>query len=654
MRILDACDELADYRDLGEIIGNDTGLSARVLALANSSYFGRGQPVKSLQQALMRLGMENLRTLVITASLRQFLLKLGGDQWQQLQDFWRHSLATALVAKALAHLTGYGNPDEAFLIGMLHNVGELLALHDQHQNHQPGALQATDTAAAGAAMAQDWGLSPLAIDAIRYQHLPPEDIRDTPHLVKIISLSTRLAMADKRGIDAAQTLFGLTAALTREICARITDEVESLAEGLGINLDDDGAGAQDARNAILERLIQRGMVDQVVHRWQRAEGEQSLCEGVASATELLSDGTAMVLLAEEHWLWAGAVSGWPDLDLRLPREPARSLVARCAETLSSQLVGNAENRQVDLVVDQQLLDLLAAQAAYATPIALSGTLYGVIVAGFTTTPAKRHCQLIDLLALRAAPAFQKLRSAPEANAFEGQAEFAEARLRMRQLVHEVSNPLTVIRNYLISLQERLSEDNAAKSDLDIVREELDRIATLLVQSRDLHEAPTSDDRVDLSREVQVLMELLESAFFNTHQIDCDVRLPSGPVPVAINCGALRQIILNLVRNAVEAMPDGGSLVVSVHSGVWQRGSLWAELTIEDNGPGLPDSVRNQLFAPVASTKGQGHSGLGLSIVKRLIDDTDSVISCYTDSTGTGFRILIPAAVSHEKATRRTD
>lgn len=644
MRMLDACDDNADYQDLGDIIGNDTALTARVLALANSSFFRRGQPVKSLHQALLRLGVENLRTLVITASLRQFLLKLGGDQWQQLRDFWRHSLTTALVARALAHLTRYGNPDEAFLIGMLHNVGELVLLRDSSQGDAATAQTETNpvnTAATGAAMAQDWGLSPLAIDAIRYQHLPPEDIRDTPHLVKLISLSTRLAMADKRGVDAAQTLFGLTAALTREICARINDEVEVLAEGLGIKLDGD-SGAESVRQALLERLVQHGMVDQVARRLQRAEGETALCEALAGATELLSDGTALILLAEEHWLVAGAISGWSELDLRLPREPARSLVARCLETLSPQMVGRYGERHVDLVVDQQLLDLLASHSAYATPVMLDGTAYAVIVAGFETNPGPERCKLLDLLAARAASAFHKLKTPLPGLALEGQPEAMEARLHLRQLLHEVSNPLTVIRNYLGSLHDRLSEDSAARSDIDVVREELDRIATLLVQSRDLQEAPTPDEKVDLAREVRVLMELLDGAFFTTHQIDCDVQVPDRPVQVKVRRGELRQILLNLARNAVEAMTDGGNLTVSVRPNVWQSGALWAELTIEDDGPGLPEAVQTQLFLPVTSTKGQGHSGLGLSIVKRLIDDMDSVISCYTDVTGTGFRILFPA------------
>lgn len=646
LRMVEACDVNADFQDLSELVGTDTALSGSVLALANSAYFRRGEPVRSLPQAMFKLGIENLKTLVITVSLRQLLLKLGSDQWEQLRDFWRHSLTTALLARALAQLTDYGNPEEAFLIGMLHNVGQLLALREQNQAEKPADLaseaNAISTAVIGATMASEWGLTPIAADAIRYQHRPPGDILDTPHLVKLISVAARLAQQDKPGVDAAEILFGLTAALTREIRTRIDEEVAILAQGLGIPLNH-GSGAEAARELTLERLIQRGIVNQVAYRLRPDQGKDALCQALLSATELLSDGTALILLAEEDWLVAGAVSGWPELDLRLPRQSDRSLVTRCAATLTPQLIHEVKDPHADLIVDQELINLLNCRAAYAVPITASGTLHGIIVAGFGATPNPAHCRLLDLLATRAGPAFQRLGNPLPDSLLEGKTEAAEATLQIRELIHEVSNPLTVIRNCIDSLQSRLRDDHTATSDLEALQEELDRITVLLTQSRDLQEAPTTEDNTDLVREVQVMMELLETAFFNTRRIDAEVQVPAGPVRVAMNRGALRQIILNLARNAVEAMPEGGSLTVVVRDNVLLNGKLWVELTLEDSGPGLPPSIYEQLFKPVISSKGKGHSGLGLSIVKHLVDDTDSLISCYTSSTGTEYRILTPAS-----------
>ena len=76
---------------------------------------------------------------------------------------------------------------------------------------------------------------------------------------------------------------------------------------------------------------------------------------------------------------------------------------------------------------------------------------------------------------------------------------------------------------------------------------------------------------------------------------------------------------------------------------------WVELEISDTGTGIPEAVRDKLFAPVKTTKGDGHSGLGLSIVKQLVDDMDGIIACRTGSDGTTFRILLPAT-PHKKKT----
>jgi nitrogen-specific signal transduction histidine kinase len=72
------------------------------------------------------------------------------------------------------------------------------------------------------------------------------------------------------------------------------------------------------------------------------------------------------------------------------------------------------------------------------------------------------------------------------------------------------------------------------------------------------------------------------------------------------------------------------------------------MLIEDNGPGLPTDIQSGLFKPVQSSKGVAHSGLGLSIVKQLTDDMEGIIGYRTGSSGTSFRVLLPAAPDYSK------
>src|SRR5690554_1587908 len=189
LRALDACHSGQSYREISRIVAADTALVARLLALTSSALYHRAPPSHSVEQALLRLGTRKFETLMLTSALRQLLFDLGGDEWQQLRDFWRHSLTTALTARALATLTRYPEPDEAFMLGMLHNIGELIAIKTpaveakQHYfNHQSDIAADLVTA---------WGLGPMASDAMRYQQALPSEIQDAGHLVKLISLATR-------------------------------------------------------------------------------------------------------------------------------------------------------------------------------------------------------------------------------------------------------------------------------------------------------------------------------------------------------------------------------------------------------------------------------------------------------------------------------
>jgi len=127
----------------------------------------------------------------------------------------------------------------------------------------------------------------------------------------------------------------------------------------------------------------------------------------------------------------------------------------------------------------------------------------------------------------------------------------------------------------------------------------------------------------------------------------DLRLPSLPEVVLRTMDSCRQAKsyrqISTVISAV-AGPKTISGAIQKEAPVWQNRRPWVELTIGDDGPGLPPNVQQQLFQPVASSKGSGHSGPGLSIVKQLIDDMEGIISCRTGTTGTRFQILLPAIV----------
>lgn len=218
--------------------------------------------------------------------------------------------------------------------------------------------------------------------------------------------------------------------------------------------------------------------------------------------------------------------------------------------------------------------------------------------------------------------------------------------QIRRQVHEINNPLTVVRQYLSRLRTQLSEPDSDR-DMDIIEEELARASELLAElagrsddDTPLHQGP---DTAVLNHEVRALTDLLADGLFRERHTRFSLDLCEENTAVSAPAAQIRQVVLNLLRNAAESRSDGNvSILVRSASGVWQQNRQWVELTIEDDGPGLPESVRQHLFEPVTSGKGGTHSGLGLSIVKQLMDDMDAIISCQSSPSGTLFRLLFPA------------
>jgi signal transduction histidine kinase len=114
-----------------------------------------------------------------------------------------------------------------------------------------------------------------------------------------------------------------------------------------------------------------------------------------------------------------------------------------------------------------------------------------------------------------------------------------------------------------------------------------------------------------------------------------------PAEVEGSADTLKQILVNLVRNAVEAMPAGGEIQIMNNGLVNRDGLLYTELCVADTGPGVPPEVLANLFSPIRSDKGEGHQGLGLSIVHSLVRKSQGLISCRSSKKGTTFEMLFP-------------
>ncbi|WP_417545880.1 HDOD domain-containing protein [Marinobacter sp.] len=640
LRALEACNKDGNYREISEIIASDTALVVRILALGNSALYGPTPGIRSIDQALSRLGTKRFKTLILTAALQQVLFELGAGAWQQLRDFWRHALTTALTARALATLTRYQEADEAFMLGMLHNIGELIAIKTPDAETRQAYMDRHSDIAAE--LVTSWGLGPFAADAMRYQQALPSELRDAGHLVKVISLSTRLALSDSAGIAAAGTLFGLSEELTREISRRISHDVSAMAASLGIPLINSyrsEPGSLELRQTVLRQAIAQqaiGFADltgksgvilaETVNSLTLITGRPALCFGYDDDSLVLLSGTT-----------------GPHPHLAVTAQAGDSVLT---EAFNSRMPVSL-NEHKPAVLDRQLLSLLRTSSLTAIPVVTGDQCPGVFVLGTDGNTPDTTTELIRLFTEQLSSVLQEKNASFESDAQSAGIDHKVAIEKLRRQVHEISNPLTIIRQYIHQLCNRL-DDPEAREELGVVQDELDRAGNLLLQMSQDTDDDTGETMSDLNTELQSLARVLENSLFSANNLHFNVLMCSTPTLVIASPSAIRQILINLVRNAVESLPsDGGGVTIKTSAPVWQGCRNWVEMEVTDTGSGIPGTIRDALFTPGKTTKGEGHSGLGLSIVKQLVDDMDGIIACHARQEGTTFRILLPAASEEE-------
>ena len=221
------------------------------------------------------------------------------------------------------------------------------------------------------------------------------------------------------------------------------------------------------------------------------------------------------------------------------------------------------------------------------------------------------------------------------------AEAALARLDRLNLVgemaagigHEIRNPMTTVRGYLQMFQ-RKSKFAEYHDQLATMIEELDRANAIITEYLSLAKNKTIDLKPgNLNGTIHALFPLLQAeALRMGHDIETDI----GDIPpVYYDDSEIRQLILNLTRNGMEAMKSGGILRIKTY-----QKSNNVHLVIQDTGPGIPAEVLKKIGTPFITTKENG-TGLGLSVCYRIADRHNAVIEVDSASTGTTFFVQFP-------------
>lgn len=218
-----------------------------------------------------------------------------------------------------------------------------------------------------------------------------------------------------------------------------------------------------------------------------------------------------------------------------------------------------------------------------------------------------------------------------------------------ELAHEIRNPLVAVQTFLQILPERLDDPEVTVDLRGVALTELQRVARLLNELLGMARASVATfAATDLEAVVEQVVRLLQVSA-RKKEVELErhgERLPTG----AADASRLKQALVNLVLNAIQASPTGTTVMVTTASGLDASGQPFVEIAIRDQGPGIPEDQREAVFHPFFTTKENG-TGLGLPVTRQIVADHGGTIG-IEGAAGEGARFVIRLPLTVPATERR--
>jgi two-component system, NtrC family, sensor kinase len=261
---------------------------------------------------------------------------------------------------------------------------------------------------------------------------------------------------------------------------------------------------------------------------------------------------------------------------------------------------------------------------------------------------RQHTHLIEHIAATVVIAVEKARMFQDLEAFAEEIEHSQNRLIQAEkmaavgrltasLAHEINNPLQAVQNSLhLAMHQDLNETKR-RSFLDMAQNEVNRLVQIVRRMLDFYRPSSATQSLNLNRPVEDALVIARKRIEQSH-VQVEAHLAPNLPPIRGTSNQLTQVFLNIVINAIEAMPDGGQLWVGTTHHEEQRQVIAA---FRDSGPGIKPEIRRHLFEPFHTSKATG-TGLGLAISYSIIERHSGTIAVENaPDGGTTFIVHLP-------------
>ncbi|MEK7727684.1 MAG: ATP-binding protein [candidate division KSB1 bacterium] len=294
----------------------------------------------------------------------------------------------------------------------------------------------------------------------------------------------------------------------------------------------------------------------------------------------------------------------------------------------------------------------------AMPLVAKDRLVGLIIADnlYSNMPIEsEQISLLELFASQAAQAIEKAGAYHRLEMEKRKLEHAYQELQLTHkrllhserlatignmaahVAHEIRNPLVTIGGFTRSLQRQLHNPEAVRNTLNIISDEVVRLEKILADVLEFTRLPASIRQdLDLNQIATEVCTLLHHEAQNQH-VRMHKNFDANVMPLRLDAVQIKQLLMNLMQNAIQAMPEGGELEVRTERLDEQR----VRLSVRDTGGGIEPEVLEKIFTPFFTTKAHG-TGLGLAICRQIVNEHGGEIAVNSaPKQGATFLVDLP-------------
>lgn len=385
-------------KNVASILGKDPLLCNKILRCVNSAYAGLSHKVETIEQAVAIIGGDGIKNIAVCTSVFEIFETLEENKIFSTRHFWWHAIRCAALSKLIAKTAGYGQPDDAYLSGLLHDMGKLVLwtnfpeqfrepleyYKEYHAAFLAGEIQlGMSHAEIGAWLLQRWNFPSYMADSVRYHHEPPDRISTALPLTRIVYVANAISqppsVRQAGGMKSAEDMFGFSATVLNKLLEDSDMEIKKAAECFEIEIESPGGfeGRFDASPILGACKNLLGASDQ-----------DDILQVTREILEILFDikDVFFFLYNTENGSLMGKIFMGEDKfttieDLCVPLKMEKSLLIqtlRQGKALSSFAFSPASP---PVISDEQIIRFIGKEGVLCLPMVAYGEYVGVIVLG---------------------------------------------------------------------------------------------------------------------------------------------------------------------------------------------------------------------------------------------------------------------------------